>query len=75
MTVSIWKLLYVYTFIDDSADSFEPVKIKRKSKKKKNSSDAPAHKKRKKDEDLGKEEVECNLYHELCIMLQLFWYK
>jgi len=49
--------IYRDEFSDDSADSFEPVKIKRKSKKKKNSADAPAHKRRRKEDDLLKEEL------------------
>ena len=46
-----------FVFADDSADSFEPVKVKRKAKKKKSASDGPAQRKRKRDDDTPKEDV------------------
>ena len=42
---------------EDSADSFEPVKVKRKSKNKKSSNDGPSQKKRKRDEESIKDDV------------------
>ncbi|XP_065060706.1 chromodomain-helicase-DNA-binding protein 5-like isoform X3 [Rhopilema esculentum] len=55
---------FIKTMNKDSADSFEPVKVKRKSKKKKSSNDGPSQKKRKRDDESIKDDVSDNVTDE-----------